>query len=53
MAEEDVEVILTDKEYKKLKESKGTIALLEKQIQQMKASDESKNIKLLKLEKEV
>jgi hypothetical protein len=29
------------------------LTLLEKQIQQLKAGDESKNIKLLKLEKEV
>lgn len=53
MAEEDYDVILNDKEYKELKENKGRVALLDKQIQQLKSNDESKNIKLAKVEKEL
>lgn len=53
MAEEDYDVILNDKEYKELKENKGRVVQLEKHIQQLKANDESKNIKLHKIEKEL
>lgn len=53
MAEEDFDVILNDKEYKELKENKAKVALLQTQIQQLKANDDSKNIKMRKLEKEV
>lgn len=53
MAEEDFDVILNDKEYKELKENKAKLIQLEKQIQQFKANDESKNIKMNKMEKQL
>lgn len=53
MTDEDYDVIINDKEYKELKENKNKVLSLEKKILDMKQNDQSKNLKLYKIEREV